>query len=118
MGIILNVGLISFHCDPLPYLTPIGDRWANGTLLDPWHERHPLIHNWQHHAAAVGVFLVWVYLMLMIGRLPTFGIYVQMFTTVAKNFSRFLAAYFCLLVAFALSFCVLFPNYQSFNVHP
>jgi len=50
-----------------------------------------------------------------IGRLPTFGIYVQMFTTVAKNFSRFLAAYVCLLVAFALSFTVLFPNYQSFN---
>ena len=39
-----------------------------------------------------------------------------MFTTVAKNFAKFLAAYFCLLVAFALSFCVLFPNYQSFNV--
>ena len=39
-----------------------------------------------------------------------------MFTTVAKNFFKFLAAYFCLLVAFALSFCVLFPNYQSFNV--
>ena len=54
--------------------------------------------------------------MLMIGRLPTFGIYVQMFTTVAKNFAKFLAAYFCLLVAFALSFCVLFPNYLSFNV--
>ena len=30
------------------------------------------------------------------------GIYVQMFTTVAKNFFKFLAAYFCLLVAFAL----------------
>jgi small-conductance mechanosensitive channel len=39
-----------------------------------------------------------------------------MFTTVARNFFRFLAAYFCLLVAFALSFSVLFPNYQSFNV--
>ncbi len=50
--------------------------------------------------------------------MPTFGIYVQMFTTVAKNFSKFLAAYFCLLVAFALSFCVLFPNYRSFNVSP
>lgn len=49
--------------------------------------------------------------------MPTFGIYVQMFTTVAKNFAKFLAAYFCLLVAFALSFCVLFPNYQSFNVY-
>ena len=75
-----------------------------------------LIDPWQHHAAAIGVFLVWGELMLMIGRLPTFGIYVQMFTTVAKNFAKFLAAYFCLLVAFALSFCVLYPNYQSFNV--
>ena len=62
------------------------------------------------------LFLVWGELMLMIGRLPTFGIYVQMFTTVAKNFAKFLAAYFCLLVAFALCFCVLYPNYQSFNV--
>ena len=52
---------------------------------------------------------------MMIGRLPLFGIYVQMFTTVAKNFFKFLAAYFCLLIAFALSFAVLFPNYQSFN---
>ena len=36
-----------------------------------------LIDEWQHHAAAIGVFLVWGELMLMIGRLPTFGIYVQ-----------------------------------------
>ncbi len=35
---------------------------------------------WQHHAAALGVFLVWGELMLMIGRLPTFGIYVQVYT--------------------------------------
>ncbi len=100
--IIINVMLISFHRNPLPSM----ERSIH------------LIDRWQHHAAAIGTFLVWGELMLMIGRLPTFGIYVQMFTTVAKNFSKFLAAYFCLLVAFALSFSVLFPNYQSFNVNP
>ena len=100
LTIILDVILISFHRDPMPSLE----------------QYSPLVEHWQHHFAAIGVFLVWGELMLMIGRLPTFGIYVQMFTTVAKNFSKFLAAYFCLLVAFALSFCVLFPNYQSFNV--
>ena len=72
-----------------------------------WHNNLTLLFS---------LFLVWGELMLMIGRLPTFGIYVQMFTTVAKNFAKFLAAYFCLLVAFALCFCVLYPNYQSFNV--
>ena len=72
---------------------------------------------WHNNLALLfSLFLVWGELMLMIGRLPTFGIYVQMFTTVAKNFAKFLAAYFCLLVAFALCFCVLYPNYQSFNV--
>ena len=100
-GIIINVVTVSFHTNPLPQLEVYS----------------PLVARWQHHAAAVGVFLVWGELMLMVGRLPTFGIYVQMFTTVARNFFRFLAAYFCLLVAFALSFCVLFPNYQSFNTH-
>ena len=115
-GIIINVVMVSFHTNPF-------------TSLTTWVE---LVSRWQHHAAAIGVFLVWGELMLMVGRLPTFGkrkifgrfflprsstsgIYVQMFTTVAKNFFKFLAAYFCLLVAFALSFCVLFPNYQSFN---
>ena len=98
-GIIINVVTVSFHSNPLPSL----DLYTQ------------LVQRWQHHAAAVGVFLVWGELMLMVGRLPTFSIYVQMFTTVAKNFFKFLTAYFCLLVAFALSFCVLFPNYKSFN---
>ena len=72
-----------------------------------------LIERWQHHAAAVGVFLVWGELMLMIGRLPTFGIYVQMFTTVAKNFAKFLAAYFCLLV----SIRGVFQNFNCFVIY-
>ena len=118
-GIIINVVTVSFHTNPL---TRIG---AYSVLVARWQVgKHRIIINtpmrvshcvFQHHAAAIGVFLVWGELMLMIGRLPLFGIYVQMFTTVAKNFFKFLAAYFCLLIAFALSFAVLFPNYQSFN---
>lgn len=52
---------------------------------------------------------------MLVGRFPIFGLYVQMFTTVAVNFSKFLMAYCCLLLAFGLSFCVLFPNYISFK---
>lgn len=70
---------------------------------------------WQHHVAAVSIFLTWIELMMLVGRFPIFGLYVQMFTTVAVNFAKFLLAYICLLVAFSLSFGVLFPNYKSFR---
>ncbi|XP_052899834.1 transient receptor potential channel pyrexia [Anopheles moucheti] len=76
------------------------------------------IMNWQHHVAAVVIFLAWLELMMLVGRFPIFGLYVQMFTTVAVNFSKFLMAYCCLLVAFGLSFCVLFPNYIAFKEIP
>lgn len=71
--------------------------------------------TWQHHVAAIGIFLTWIELMMLVGRFPMFGLYVQMFTTVALNFAKFLLAYSCLLVAFSLSFGVLFPNYKSFR---
>ncbi|XP_034250301.1 transient receptor potential channel pyrexia [Thrips palmi] len=72
------------------------------------------VSSWQHHMAALGIFLTWLELMMIVGRFPTFGLYVQMFTTVAVNFSKFLLAYCCLLFAFGLSFAVLFANYPPF----
>ena len=56
-GIIVNVVMVSFHNNPLESI----DKFTF------------LITRWQHHAAAIGVFLVWGELMLMVGRLPTFG---------------------------------------------
>ncbi|GLH05722.1 Transient receptor potential channel pyrexia, partial [Gryllus bimaculatus] len=73
------------------------------------------LHHWQHHVAAVGIFLTWLELLLLVGRFPVFGLYVQMFATVALNFARFLLAYSCLLIAFSLSFGVLFPDYKAFS---
>lgn len=70
-------------------------------------------HSWQDHIAAVGIFLSWLELMLLIGRFPMFGLYIQMFTTVAWNFAKFLLAYSCLLIAFTLSFTILFHNYKA-----
>lgn len=37
--------------------------------------------GWQHDIAAVTIFFCWLELMMIIGRFPTFGLYVQMFTT-------------------------------------
>ena len=60
-GIIINVVTISFHSNPLESINDF-------TFL---------VKRWQHHAAAIGVFLVWGELMLMVGRLPTFGMFLS-----------------------------------------
>lgn len=52
---------------------------------------------------------------MIVGRFPIFGLYVQMFTKVAVNFAKFLLAYCCLLIAFGLSFGVLFSSYPAFK---
>ncbi|KAJ8925765.1 hypothetical protein NQ315_009613 [Exocentrus adspersus] len=73
------------------------------------------VYEWQHHVAAISIFLAWVELMMIVGRFPIFGLYIQMFTTVSVNFGKFMIAYTCLFVAFALSFGVIFANYPSFD---
>lgn len=73
------------------------------------------VPDWQYHVAAVVIFLVWLELMMIVGRFPMFGLYVQMFTKVAVNFAKFLLAYCCLLIAFGLSFGVLFNSYPAFQ---
>lgn len=73
------------------------------------------VQEWQHHVAAVGIFVTWLELMMIVGRFPIFGLYVQMFTTVAINFIKFFGAYVCLLIAFSLSLNVLMPNYPTFK---
>lgn len=73
------------------------------------------VPDWQYHVAAIVIFLVWLELMMIVGRFPIFGLYVQMFTKVAVNFAKFLLAYCCLLVAFGLSFGVLFNSYPAFK---
>lgn len=73
------------------------------------------MQKWQHHVAGIVILLVWVELMMLVGRFPIFGVYVQMFTKVAVNFGKFLLAYICLLIGFGLSFTVLFSDYKAFQ---
>lgn len=42
-----------------------------------------------------------------------FGLYVQMFTTVAANIAKFLAAYMSLIIGFSLGLSVLYPDTES-----
>lgn len=38
------------------------------------------IDRWQFHVAGIVIFLVWLELMMLVGRFPVFGLYIQMFT--------------------------------------
>ncbi|XP_066947052.1 transient receptor potential channel pyrexia-like [Macrobrachium rosenbergii] len=67
---------------------------------------YPIPQIWQYHLASLLLLLMWTECMLLIGRFPSCGIYVVMFTRVAKVFLRIFAIYFCLLVAFCSAFYI------------
>ncbi|KAG0725493.1 Transient receptor potential channel pyrexia [Chionoecetes opilio] len=61
---------------------------------------------WHQHLASWLMLLLWTECMLLIGRFPNCGVYVVMFTRVAKVFVRIFLMYFCLLLAFTAAFYV------------
>ncbi|CAG0886720.1 unnamed protein product [Darwinula stevensoni] len=78
------------------------------------HYEEAFLPTWTYHLAASAILFAWTEMMLLIGRFPLFGLYIQMFAIVLKDFAKFLFAYSCLIVAFCLSFMVLFHNKDQF----
>lgn len=60
--------------------------------------------------AAIAILLSWTELVLLIGRHPSLSTNIEMFKVVCTNFLKFLAWYSLLILAFALSFFLLFNN--------
>ncbi|KAG8222678.1 hypothetical protein J437_LFUL015875 [Ladona fulva] len=67
-----------------------------------------LDHEIKQHLAAVIILFVWIELVLLIGRHPKLSTYITMFTAVSWNFLKFLLWYALFIIAFALSFFILF----------
>ncbi|KAK3888919.1 hypothetical protein Pcinc_007049 [Petrolisthes cinctipes] len=70
---------------------------------------------WQQQVGAVCVILGWVRFMLFMGQFPSCGVYIVMFSTVARNVLKFLAMYVFVLIAFALAFYVLLRGLPAFH---
>lgn len=68
--------------------------------------------------AAVSALFSWVEFMMLLGRFPSLGTYVLMFTRVARSIIKFLAAFSSLIIGFAVSFLVLFRDKPTFSSLP
>ncbi|CAL7934148.1 unnamed protein product [Xylocopa violacea] len=75
--------------------------------------RHP--PQWVLHSISLAILLVWMQMMLLVGRLPMCGYYALVFSTVLKNILKVLLAFVCLIVGFAFSFAVLFHGNDQFR---
>ncbi|EFX71249.1 hypothetical protein DAPPUDRAFT_327376 [Daphnia pulex] len=114
--------LFQLYCNPHEYVTDV-ENYAHlfsvvGMVLVIPRNKDGYVSDWQTHVAAVVIIVAWINLMLHIGRFPAFGLYIQMFTTVAWNMSKLLVTYFCLIVGFSLGFAVLFPKSKFFGEIP
>jgi hypothetical protein len=66
--------------------------------------------NLKHHFSALALFVGWIAFLLMLSRLPLLAVQQKMFKRVTRTFLKFMAAYIPLLIAFALSFFILFKD--------
>ncbi|XP_065563359.1 transient receptor potential channel pyrexia-like isoform X2 [Artemia franciscana] len=78
----------------------------------------PCPEKWQYHTAGLVMVLSWTQMMIVVGRFPSCGLYVQMFHTVAGNVLRFILVYLCMVVGFSLGMAILFPGTPSLNRIP
>ena len=97
-------------------------RWVYIKLLQNWLEILLIISTFvscsgmvesskvKLHSSAVALFLGWSELLLLSGRLPLLSVQHEMLRTVSVTFLRFMAGYITLLIAFALSFYILFKG--------
>ena len=73
------------------------------------------LKRYQYHAAGIGVALTWLMQMYFLAKVPRFGKYIEMFTNVSMTFLNLLFAFVFFLIAFTLSFYILFPGYDAFD---
>lgn len=107
-SILLIRELFQFGVAPLKYFTSFENWLEVGLIIVTYIIL--LCGFGAHQLAAVAILLSWTELVLLIGRHPSLSTNIEMFKVVCVNFLQFLAWYSILILAFALSFFLLFNN--------
>jgi len=88
--------------------------------FNPWYWEHkevPKMFVWQYHVNGVGLFCIWIIQLFIMGRIPRFGIYIEVYKKVARTFINFTTAFISLFIAFILAFVPFFQDHHAFG-HP
>ena len=65
-------------------------------------------YRWQWQLGIVAVFFAWINLMIFFSKFPLTGVYVLMFTKICRTFLKILVLSLLLVIAFALTFFLIF----------
>ncbi|CAG7729227.1 unnamed protein product [Allacma fusca] len=76
------------------------------------------ISSWYYLCAAFSVVLAWTLILMQIGNIYGIGVYVQIFKTVLRRFSYVMSTYSVMLIAFSISFSIIFPEEKLFTTLP
>lgn len=111
--------LFQFILSPITYLMSL-ENWLEislivltSVLLLGETSRHNVATR--NEISAIVILLSWGELILLVGKHPTLAIHLEMFKRVTKNFLKFLIWYSILIIAFALSFYMVFKNNDEDN---
>lgn len=74
--------------------------------------------DWVNHVAALAVLFGWTELTLLLGRLPSFGVYALMFYSVAQHLVKFIFVFFFFLAGFSFSFHIMFMDKKEAFASP
>jgi Ion transport protein len=77
--------------------------------------KHPESQTDTTNLAAMVILISWANFMILQGQIPWFGVYVEMYVSVLKEFMLLLLAYVCLLIGYAISFYIIFKGDKAFS---
>ncbi|CAG7834104.1 unnamed protein product [Allacma fusca] len=76
------------------------------------------ISDFYYSSAALSVVIAWALILMQVGNIAGLGTYVQILGKVIKSFATLMGTYLVLIIAFSISFSIMFPEMEPFQTLP